>query len=438
MQLSQERNRVFIKNSVYNYIAKAFYYIFSFLTVPLALNFLGKEKFGIFQTILTLISWAALANLGLGNGLRNKISEYLGLNRENEIKSLIGTAFSLTAIISSILAISGSLYLWYFFEPNWLFKDLKIDEWEVRLTFVTSFIFFCINLFLNLFSSIAYGIHKSYLASVATTIQYALYCLLLWILILMKLESFLVYVSITYGISLILSQIFPLISFYNNKTIWKPKFDNRKKYYKELLKMSIGFFGLQISTVILFSSDNFIISKLLGANDVAAYSIAAKIYFLIINLFSILLIQVWNSTTDALARKDYDWIRKTLRKLYLFLIPITIGSFIISFFLNQIIKIWTSEVFGLDLFFRLSFAFYVLIHCSNAIIVNILNGLGRLKIQMISYTFAALMNFFLSYIFLMKMELGINGIIYSKIICMIITLGVCFFDYYYFIKEKKQ
>lgn len=436
MNNSKKRNKILFKNSIYNYIAQFFYYIFNFLSLPLALNFLGNEKFGVFQTILTLISWASLANLGLGNGLRNKISEYLGKEKENELKSLIGSAFTLTAIISIILIILGCCYLWFFFDPKWLFKGLNISSNEVKYTFIISYVFFCLNLILNLFSSIAYGIHKSYIASFATTLQFTLYCFLLWLIIELKFEHLLIYIAFIYGLSLILSQLFPLISFYNNKLIWKPKFDSYKKYYKELFKISIGFFGLQISSVILFSSDNFIVSKLLGAVDVTAYSIASKIYFLIINIFSILLIQVWNSTTDAVARKDFEWIKVTVKRLIYFLVPIFFGTFFISIFLNPIVNLWTSKTFDYNILFRVLFCVYVVIHCINAIFVNILNGIGRLKIQMFAYAFAAIINFILSYILIVYLKIGLTGIVLSKIICVIITSLFCFYDYKKYINQK--
>jgi O-antigen/teichoic acid export membrane protein len=249
-----QRDKILYKNTILNYGCKTIYYIFSFLAVPLALNFLGKERFGIFQTILTFISWAMLANLGIGNGLRNKISEYIGNNKSNELKGIIGSAFSISLSISIILLLIGFFFFWFVFDPLWLFSNIKISPYEIKLTFLISFVFFCFNLFFSLFSSIAYGIHKSYIPTLVQVIQYGLYCLFLYILIKSETVSSLIFVSIVYGLSMIFSQSIPVFIISRKSELWPPDFRKRKQYYKELLTMSLGFFVLQLSSIVLFSS----------------------------------------------------------------------------------------------------------------------------------------------------------------------------------------
>lgn len=433
--IKDQRDKILYKNTILNYGWKTVYYIFSFLAVPLVLNFLGKERFGIFQTILTFISWAMLANLGIGNGLRNKISEYIGSNKSNELKGIIGSAFSASLSISIILLLTGLIFFGFIFDPLWLFSNVTISSNEIRLTFLISFVFFCFNLFFSLFSSIAYGIHKSYIVTIAQVFQYGLYCLFLFFLIKAGAISSLIFVSIVYGVSMILSQLIPIFIISKKSELWPPDFKKRKNYYKELLSMSIGFFVLQLSSIVLFSSDNFILSKLLGPDDVAEYSIANKIFFLIINVFSIILIQVWNSTTDAMARKDYEWIKRTVKRLNKILILVFIGSIFIALILNPLIKLWVGQSFNFSLTFRLSFAIYVLIHCINAIYVNILNGLGKLTLQTISYIITAILNFIISYLLIIKMNIGVSGVLYSKIICVVITTIICIYDYKRFFKS---
>lgn len=430
-----KRDKILYKNTILNYGFKAAYYIFSFLGVPLALNFLGKERFGIFQTILTFISWAMVANLGIGNGLRNKISEYIGSNKSNELKGIIGSAFSISLGISIILLIIGFFFFWFVFDPLWLFSNIKISPYEIQLTFLISFVFFCLNLFFSLFSSIAYGIQKSYIVTFVQVFQYSLYCLFLFILIKTHTTSNLISVSVIWGLSMLLSQLIPGILISRNNELWPPDFKKKKQYYKELLTMSLGFFVLQLSSIVLFSSDNFILSKLLSPEDVAEYSIANKVFFLIINVFSIILIQVWNSTTDAMVKKDYEWIKRTAKRLNKILILVLVSSVFIALILNPLIKVWVGQSFNFSITFRLCFAIYVLIHCINAIYVNILNGLGKLTLQTIAYIITAILNFIISYLFIIKMNIGISGVLYSKIICVSITSIICIYDYKRFLKS---
>lgn len=433
--MDTQRDNVIKKNIVINYIGKLFYYILSFSAVPLSIEYMGKERFGVFQTILTFLSWAAIANLGIGNGLRNKVSEYIGLKKTDEIKSVIGSSFIIAMLISSILLIIGIPFFYLCFNPSWLISNSSLTNGELRLTFSVAFVFFCFNLFFNLFSSLAYGIHKSYLVTISQSFQYGLYCFFLFLCIKLNINSYLVYVSILYGISMIFCQIIPFIWIVKDRVLWPPNFNFDRKYYKELLNISLSFFLLQLSSIVLFTSDNFIISKLLGPDEVAEYSIANKVFFFIINLFSILLIQVWNSTTDAITKKDYNWIKRMNMNLHKLLIYVLFLSLAVAVCLNWIVKLWIGESYNYSLSFVLIFALYVLIHCSNAIYVNFLNGIGRLKRQTFSYILGAIINVILAYFFIVKLNTGMIGVLYSKIICVSFTSLICMYDYRQFIKS---
>lgn len=433
--MTNQRNKIVFKNSILNFTGRIVCYALSFLSVPLLLRLLDEERFGIFQTILTFLAWASVANLGIGNGLRNKISEYLGSNREDEIRGLIGSAFTIAFGVSLIFFLVASIFIWFIFRPEWIINRTIISDFEIKLTFLITFFFFSCSLFLGLFTSIAFGIHKSYLSTFIQVIQYIIYCLLLFFLIKTNKNSNLVYVAFVNGIAIIASQIFLFFSISKKKILWPPNFKVRKQYYNELFNVSLGFFVLQLSSIILFSSDNLILSKLLGPAEVTQYSIASKIFFTVISFFSIFLIQVWNSTTDALAQKDFLWIKKTVLKLHKLLVIVFIGTFFIGILLNYVVKIWIGNSFDYSLQFRIIFILYVLFHCSNAIFVNVLNGLGKLKLQTIAYIIGAVMNFVLAYIFIVIYEMGIIGVLYSKLVSIIFTNFLCMLDYNRFLKS---
>ena len=67
--------------------------------------------------------------------------------------------------------------------------------------------------------------------------------------------------------------------------------------------------------IIIFTTDNLIISNLLGPKEVTNYDIILKL-FQIITISSIILLDpFWALFTDAFQKKDFNWIQKTLKKL---------------------------------------------------------------------------------------------------------------------------
>src|SRR3712207_2651433 len=70
------------------------------ISVPLTLTYLGKERYGVWLTINSLLQWLYVSNMGLsGNALVNKLSEANGRDDRTTAQELAATAFwSLTGI----------------------------------------------------------------------------------------------------------------------------------------------------------------------------------------------------------------------------------------------------------------------------------------------------------------------------------------------------
>ena len=434
------RSNLLLKNGSINILGQIIIYALNFITVPILLRFLGKEPFGIFQTIMTFLSWVTLANLGIGNGLRNRITEYYTIGeKKQQIKELTGSAFAYSSILSVAVCIIGTSTLFFFFNPSALFHNLSQSDHEIKITFIIAFIFFCVGLTLSLFSSISFAIHKSYLNTFAQIIQNLIFIILLIVGSRLLSTKVLIYVSLVYGIASCVSQIFPLIDLYKNKLLWPPKFNLSKKNIKILSGISLQFFFLQLASVILFSSDNFIISKFLGGSIVAEYSISYRLYFIVVTLFSIILIQVWSSSASALAKRDFIWIKKIVYKLHLLLLLVILILMVLSLGYNWIISIWIGENNFSETAswqFKLLFSVYILLLCSSGIFVNILNGIGRLRLQTFSYIIGGIIYFISCHYFIGVYNLNLIGLLISKIICILITLTICIYDYQNFIKDK--
>lgn len=75
--VSEERTRNYLRQIKGAVAYKAVAMASSFLAIPLMIGYLGQEQFGVWSTLLTVISWVVFFDLGVGNGLRNKVAESL-------------------------------------------------------------------------------------------------------------------------------------------------------------------------------------------------------------------------------------------------------------------------------------------------------------------------------------------------------------------------
>ena len=48
--------------------------------VPLTINYINPLQYGIWITISSIITWMSFFDIGLGNGLRNKLAQCLAIN----------------------------------------------------------------------------------------------------------------------------------------------------------------------------------------------------------------------------------------------------------------------------------------------------------------------------------------------------------------------
>ena len=62
-------------NSIGNLAVKGISMVFGFLSVRLYLNYLGTEHYGVWLTISAFYAWFTFFEFGLGNGLRNKLTQ---------------------------------------------------------------------------------------------------------------------------------------------------------------------------------------------------------------------------------------------------------------------------------------------------------------------------------------------------------------------------
>src|SRR5437773_557266 len=79
--------------------------------VPLALHYLGAEKFGVFATVLAITAMLGFADLGVGNGLLNAVAAASGRDDLGAVRKQVSTAFVLLGALAAALGVLfGAIY----------------------------------------------------------------------------------------------------------------------------------------------------------------------------------------------------------------------------------------------------------------------------------------------------------------------------------------
>ncbi len=89
------------KNSGLLAVYKAVSMVLSLVYAPVVLGYLGTGLYGIWATVLNVVSWVNYFDIGIGNGLRNKMSAALAYAMGSSAGVLLGTV--LTMLSSSVI-----------------------------------------------------------------------------------------------------------------------------------------------------------------------------------------------------------------------------------------------------------------------------------------------------------------------------------------------
>ncbi|MGL5057442.1 MAG: hypothetical protein ACRC6A_08785, partial [Fusobacteriaceae bacterium] len=76
-KIKQIKNNNLIMNIISNFIFKGLGIGLSFISIPIMLKYLDKDNYGLWILILSITSWIYTFDIGIGNGLKNRLVESL-------------------------------------------------------------------------------------------------------------------------------------------------------------------------------------------------------------------------------------------------------------------------------------------------------------------------------------------------------------------------
>lgn len=408
-------------NILLNYFFKLLCILLGLVSVRLTISYLGKTLYGLWVTITSIISWMNSGDLGIGNGLRNELAKAYSQGDVEKQKNIINTAFICMAKVA-IGLLGIIIFLTEIFIKN------NILQTETRLAMYITAVFFCINLVIGISQSIAYSYQKSWLTMLTTCeIQGFTIIALLFLNVVgnnPNLNNF----AVLNGICMTIPNVL-LLLILKKRNIAILELNNLGKENRELrqsiMNVGVQFFIIQVCGVLLYSTDNIIINKLFGSELVSKYSVITKVYDTGNSLFSIFLVALWSAVTYYAAKDNYKWIIKRVKELLVLWILFTGGVLLVSIGFNSIIRIWLgNETVRYEKQLIVLFGVYCCVSTFSAIFINVLNGLGVIKVQLVLTAIESILNIPLSVIFATKFGMGILGVKLATFLCAVINAVV--------------
>ena len=369
------------KNIIFSLIIKGISILVSFLLVPLTLGYVNSELYGIWLTLSSIITWLHFLDIGFTNGLKNRLGESIALNNWKRGKALVSTTYIVMILLFLPLCLLLVICIPYI-DWAWCLNINPIYNDDIKDAMYVLVICFCLQMILNVLTAVIAAFQKVALSSSFIVIGNILALVAILFLTRYCPPSLL---ALAFAISAMPVIVLLIASFYYYKGEFKKLspslflFD--KKQVKDLFGLGINFFLIQIQMLVLYQSTNILISNVSGPEDVTSYNLAYKYIGIAMMVFTILLQPLWPAFTDAYVRKDFVWMRGIYKKMcnvYFICVGVV---FLMIIFSPLVYKIWIGERAEVSFVMTMMVGIYVLANSWDALQVNMINGIGTIKLQ---------------------------------------------------------
>ena len=384
------KDKVIYKNVTGAFVVKGLALIVSFFTMPAYMHYFNNQQvLGVWFTLLSILIWILNFDLGIGNGLRNHLAKSLAKKDIFSAKQFISSAYFMLGGIVFILSIVG-----YFIIPfiNWnKVLNISVDILQpILLYHVVQYVFLgiMIHFFLRIISSILYAMQKSAINNFLGLVTSVLLLLVVLFAPSSTISHNLVLLSVSYGICINLPQLIATIITFSTslkKCIPNIKYISNIKT-KAILSLGGIFFICQILYMLIANTNEIFITQYTDTSYVVDYQIYNRLFSLVSMIFMLGLTPIWSMVTKANAEKDFKWLLNLNQRLFKLALIFSVFEFVLIPFLPFIIRIWLgSKAITVNYLYALFFAIFGGSMLFQNVVSTITNGLGRMKLQAISY-----------------------------------------------------
>ena len=379
------------QNIIASFGIKGLSIFISLVLVPLTIGYVNSTQYGLWLTISSILGWFSYFDMGLTHGFRNKFAEAKAKHNTSLARTFVSTTYIAMFVIFFIVFLCFSVLNKYCITWH---SVLNVDaslENELKNVFSIVSLFFCLQMILKPISTLIIADQRPAFASMIDTISQIIILLVIYILT-KSTEGSLVLLSMAVSAIPVLVLIVSSFYLYRRRySIYKPSI---QYYERDRIKDVVGlggkFFIIQVSSILVFQTMNILISNTKGPDSVTVYNITYKCFFVFNMLFGIMLVPFWSAFTDAYAKGDYQWMKSVYKKLthYSYMMLILIVLFLCVS--NFVYDIWLNGQVDVPFKVSLAMAIYIICTTMGCVPVTLLNGIGKIKLQMYVHVFYAI------------------------------------------------
>lgn len=334
--------------------------------------------------------WLDNMDIGLGNGLRNKLAEAIAKGDDKKAKELVSSTFFMLIII--IIPMTGLLMLIIHLADLYPIMDPEHQCNNLTKVVSVAVLFVCMTFIFKFIGNFYQGLQLPAISNLITTCGHTLVLAGTFILYIAGSKSIMAIAIVNTLSPLIIYMMAYPYTFYIKYKKYRPSIHCfNTTLIKGLFLIGIKFFILQMCGAVIMQSVNFLISRYFTPALVTPYQLAYRYFSIVMLAFTIITTPYWSATTDAWAKGDIEWIRNSMRRTRKTLLIAFFGIILMILFSPIFYHLWVGNMTKVPLAMTIAMALYTMIFIYVMAYSYFLNGIGALRLQLIcSVTMAIL------------------------------------------------
>jgi O-antigen/teichoic acid export membrane protein len=411
----ERRSRSIVRGTAAALVARGLGSLTGIITVPLTVRYLGAERYGAWMTISSLLIFLGFSDFGLASSLTNALGRAFGEDdRERARRYVVTTLFALS-LIAILLVLAGITFARPITKLIFPSVDTTVLSGEIVPALIFALAIFALNFPLLVTNRVLAAYQEN--ATANLWIMASSVASLIGILVVIEFRGGLPLLVLgSAGAGLLINAVSSIWLYGWHKPWLAPTRSSADlQFVRELFSTSWKFFIANAAWVVNSQTDNLIIAHYLGAAAVTPYSVTFRLFAYATLIQSLVIPSIWPAYTEALARKDFDWIKGVYRKNLKFSLAITASILaVLTIFGQRIIGIWAGPSAVPSLPLVLWMAIWNLMLAYLFVASTLLQAMNRLTILSVCGIITAILNLVLSIIFVRPY--GVSGVIVASVI----------------------
>jgi len=380
----------------------------SFAAVPLVLRYLGAERYGIWSTVMSLAAWATLSDMGIGYGLRCKLTEALARGDEAGAGAYVSSAYTalgVLALAAFALFLPASAHL------DWqrLFNTTHADAARLRSFAVLSAFFVLAGMWSGLVNQVLNALQRSSVVVFGQMLSNLLCLAFVWALLRTEGPS-LPRMAAAYGAALLASNLGLSAWCYGRRRALAPRARIAPARLRALVRLGLQFLVLELGYMMTVSTDKILITQLFGPEAVAPYDLVFKLFSVVTLAHALTTMPLWSSYGDAYHRGDHGWIHAALRGQRRLFALLACGIVLLALVARPLIACWVGAAIAVPPGLVAGMAVFIAVFTWNNVYSTALNGMGITGPQLRLSLLAIALNVPLSIVAVRVLGLGVEAI----------------------------